>query len=182
MSISIFFKSVDISTIDMSYRYIEQGYSPRQLAQSTAWSNGRRLCKGTVDILKVAMRKNVSFNELQNTFTLLMVWSTHLKVILSIDVRLGQFILYLEGGVSNLHQAEFTSFPFLRLLVDMYELLFSYHYLDGQAILQVQHARLANVFQLCTGLAHLGYKVVKKQGKLNHKRNHVLGWTSVTDK
>ena len=36
--------------------------SPRQLAQSTAWSNGRRLCKGTVDILKVAMRKNVSFS------------------------------------------------------------------------------------------------------------------------
>ena len=27
ISISIFFKSVDISTIDMSYRYIEQGYS-----------------------------------------------------------------------------------------------------------------------------------------------------------
>jgi len=27
LSISIFFKSVDISTIDMSYRYIEQGYS-----------------------------------------------------------------------------------------------------------------------------------------------------------
>ena len=26
ISISIFFKSVDISTIDMSYRYIEQGY------------------------------------------------------------------------------------------------------------------------------------------------------------
>merc|ERR1740131_390598 len=26
LSISIFFKSVDISTIDMSYRYIEQGY------------------------------------------------------------------------------------------------------------------------------------------------------------
>ena len=35
---------------------------PRQLAQSTAWPNGRRLCKGTVDILKVAMRKNVSFS------------------------------------------------------------------------------------------------------------------------
>ena len=48
-----------------------------------------------------------------------MVCFTHLKVILSIDVRLGQFILYLEGGISNLHQAEFTSFPFLRLLVDM---------------------------------------------------------------
>ena len=27
ISISIFFKSVDISAIDMSYRYIEQGYS-----------------------------------------------------------------------------------------------------------------------------------------------------------
>ena len=26
LSISIFFKSVDISTIDISYRYIEQGY------------------------------------------------------------------------------------------------------------------------------------------------------------
>ena len=29
ISISIFFKSVDISTIDMSYRYIEQGYPQR---------------------------------------------------------------------------------------------------------------------------------------------------------
>ena len=30
-SISIFFKSVDISTIDMSYRYIEQGYLEQEL-------------------------------------------------------------------------------------------------------------------------------------------------------
>ena len=39
ISISIFFKSVDISTIDMSYRYIEQGYSwcnilPREVKKS----------------------------------------------------------------------------------------------------------------------------------------------------
>ena len=31
LSISIFFKSVDISTIDMSYRYIEQGYRAADL-------------------------------------------------------------------------------------------------------------------------------------------------------
>ena len=63
------------------------------------------------------MRKNVSFNELQNTFTLLMVWSTHLKVILSIDVRLGQFILYLQSGISNLHHTELISFSIFAVLL-----------------------------------------------------------------
>merc|ERR1712113_709688 len=33
ISISISFKSVDISTIDMSYRYIEQGYAQFKLAK-----------------------------------------------------------------------------------------------------------------------------------------------------
>ena len=83
----------------MTFKNIPSGdSSPRQLAQSTARSNGRRLCKGTVDILKVAMRKNVSFiihelldmaSELQYPCTMLMVCFTHLKVILSIDIRLG---------------------------------------------------------------------------------------------
>ena len=37
ISISIFFKSVDISTIDMSYRYIEQGYvCPSAMSMSSS--------------------------------------------------------------------------------------------------------------------------------------------------
>ena len=46
-----------------------------------------------------------------------MVCVTNLKVILSIDVRLGQFILYLQSSISNLHHTELTSFPLFAVLL-----------------------------------------------------------------
>ena len=164
--------------------------SPRQLAQSTAWSNGRRLCKGTVDILKVAMRKNVSFS---------IHWIISYGKWITISMYNVDGLFYTPEGNTLYWRQTWAVHPlswgrhlepspsriyFFSVFTPScwYELSFSYYYLDGQAILQVQHARLANVFQLCTGLAHLGNKVVKKQAKINPKRYYDVGWTSVTNK
>ena len=109
-----------------------------------------------------------------------MVCFTHLKVILSIDVRLGQFILYLQGGISNLHHTEFTSFPFSRLLVDMNSHLVNVTWMGRPYSRSNMH-----VWQTFFNFAHVWhtwYKVVKKQAKINPIRNYVVEWTSVTNK